>query len=578
MADRYDNSFSRRPNAADSATGRRADPAVPAEQDPLVELARIVSGKSSFDDLVGGRPQAAPTVRQQQPPQLRPQGRDVSFDLESELLNDLQSSFDPTARPAPPRYAAPEPERAPARESFDQMRLRGGQPAAPARPQQMAPAPEDDPYAGTAYATSGYDAPRTPGARSAQPFGGGSYRAGQENAVDEPSGGYDEYYPEDDQSAGYDDDADYDDQAVYAEDEVYEQPERPSRSRKGLITAAIVLAVVLAGGLAALALKDRSSTIGGAPKVIAADQGPTKVQPAAQPSTDDGQQNKMIYDRASQDPSQEQLVLPDDGAIDQAAPSNESAASREISRIILPGAPGSATSSDVSNAMNAASAPADDATADDSDAGPRKVRTVVVKPDGTIISSEAQPKDASGATAAATAPTQLAMTPPTSDPASPVVSAPASTPAPTTAAPATTLPSDAAASTKDASQLTEPAAAPRAAAAPKPTTRPTPSDAPAQTAAAASTQDAAPASAGGGFVVQITSQRTQDQALAAYKSLQRKFPSVLGSQQPDVVRADLGAKGVFYRVRVGPMATRDQAVSFCESLRAAGGDCIVQKN
>jgi cell division protein FtsN len=60
--------------------------------------------------------------------------------------------------------------------------------------------------------------------------------------------------------------------------------------------------------------------------------------------------------------------------------------------------------------------------------------------------------------------------------------------------------------------------------------------------------------------------------------MQRKFPGILGGQEPNIVRADLGAKGVYYRARVGPMATRDQAVSLCESLRAGGGDCIVQKN
>src|SRR5690349_13580161 len=94
MADRYDNSFSRRA-PADGNTGRRNEQSSAAEDDPLVELARIVSGKSSFDDIVGSRsPMAAPTVRPSQSPQVR----DTSFDLESELMNDLQSSFDPSAR------------------------------------------------------------------------------------------------------------------------------------------------------------------------------------------------------------------------------------------------------------------------------------------------------------------------------------------------------------------------------------------------------------------------------------------------------------------------------------------------
>ena len=116
----------------------------------------------------------------------------------------------------------------------------------------------------------------------------------------------------------------------------------PRRSRKVLITAAVVLGVILAGGLAALALKDRSSGgSAGAPKIIAADEGPTKIQPAVQPAETDGQQNKLIYDRADPDTaSPDQLVLPDEARSTRKAASNETAGSREISRIILPGGPG----------------------------------------------------------------------------------------------------------------------------------------------------------------------------------------------------------------------------------------------
>ncbi|BCP53165.1 hypothetical protein K32_17820 [Kaistia sp. 32K] len=533
------------------------------EDDPLVELARIVSGKSSFDDIVGSRsPAAAPTVRPAQSANVR----DTSFDLESELMNDLQSSFDPSVRSASgrPAQVEPQPPRAvpPRDPGFDHLALRPGAPAAPPQWQAVQPPRqpepryqaepryqqetyaqppvEEDPYAGTAYSAADY------GRERGQPAYAG-YHPGQENGADDHSTGYDTDYA-DDPNAGYDDG--YDDAQPYGRDRDYEEPRR---SRKGLILAAAGLAVVLAGGLGALALKGGGGSANtGAPRVIAADEGPTKVQPTVQPTDTEVAQNKLIYDRASPElAGDEQLVLPDDGPIDERPASNESEASRGISRIILPGAPGDNANP---QSIDDLAGPASAAPATDADAGPRKVRTVVVKPDGTIISSEAQPRN--GAAAAANAP--AASAPAASAPAAPVNTAEAD-------------PVDLGAPEKDASQLAAPAAPAPAPARPRAQ----------QTATAPEPAPAAPraaAPASGGFVVQVASQRTEEAAIASYKAMQRKFPSVFGSQEPNVVRADLGAKGIYYRARVGPMATRDQAVSFCESLRAAGGDCIVQKN
>ena len=39
-----------------------------------------------------------------------------------------------------------------------------------------------------------------------------------------------------------------------------------------------------------------------------------------------------------------------------------------------------------------------------------------------------------------------------------------------------------------------------------------------------------------------------------------------------------GGKGTYYRAMVGPFTTRDQAIQLCSSLKAAGGDCVVQAN
>jgi cell division septation protein DedD len=102
---------------------------------------------------------------------------------------------------------------------------------------------------------------------------------------------------------------------------------------------------------------------------------------------------------------------------------------------------------------------------------------------------------------------------------------------------------------------------------------PAPASAPAP---AASSEPAA--SAGGGYAVQVTSQRSEAEAQSAYRALAAKYPDQLGGHAPLVRRADLGSKGIYYRALVGPFASMEQAAGICSSLKAAGGSCIVQKN
>jgi hypothetical protein len=79
------------------------------------------------------------------------------------------------------------------------------------------------------------------------------------------------------------------------------------------------------------------------------------------------------------------------------------------------------------------------------------------------------------------------------------------------------------------------------------------------------------------YIVQVISQRNEEDAAAAYKVLQSKFPDVLGARAPIMTRADTG-KGVYYRASIGPFQTPDEAAQFCGSLKAAGGQCVVQRN
>jgi hypothetical protein len=81
-----------------------------------------------------------------------------------------------------------------------------------------------------------------------------------------------------------------------------------------------------------------------------------------------------------------------------------------------------------------------------------------------------------------------------------------------------------------------------------------------------------------GYVVQVSARRSEADARASFRSLQSKFPRQLGGRTAVVQRADLGAKGIYYRALVGPFASAGAADQFCGSLKTAGGQCVVQRN
>jgi hypothetical protein len=78
--------------------------------------------------------------------------------------------------------------------------------------------------------------------------------------------------------------------------------------------------------------------------------------------------------------------------------------------------------------------------------------------------------------------------------------------------------------------------------------------------------------------VQVSSRKTEAEAQAEWQQLQSRFASILGGQQATIRRADLGERGVFYRAQLGPYTTRVQASEICQSLKAAGGECVIQRN
>jgi cell division septation protein DedD len=87
-----------------------------------------------------------------------------------------------------------------------------------------------------------------------------------------------------------------------------------------------------------------------------------------------------------------------------------------------------------------------------------------------------------------------------------------------------------------------------------------------------------PPKLGGGYAVQVTSERSEIRAQAAFRALQAKYPNQLTGRQAIIRRADVGAAGIYYRALVGPFASAEKAAKLCNGLKAAGGDCIILKN
>jgi hypothetical protein len=85
-----------------------------------------------------------------------------------------------------------------------------------------------------------------------------------------------------------------------------------------------------------------------------------------------------------------------------------------------------------------------------------------------------------------------------------------------------------------------------------------------------------PGDTAGGYLVQVSSKRSEVDAKASYQALQAQFPSLLGNRLPLIKRADLGADRIYFRALVGPFGTRDEALQFCSSLMSAGGQCVIQ--
>jgi hypothetical protein len=218
---------------------------------------------------------------------------------------------------------------------------------------------------------------------------------------------------------------------------------------------------------------------------------------------------------------------------------------------------------------------------------PKKVKTVMVRPDGTIITDPADSMAASSRLALATGSgSDLAFDPKTALPLpAPQDQQPAAAAAPAAPVPAKSTPAKvtarAATTPKEAAQATDPAPAGSIpaevpSAKPKPATPARPPKAKPVELASANADAPVAAGSGGGYAVQIGAPPSEQEARDASSRFQKKFAAQLGSYRPAIRKADVGDKSV-YRIRVGNLS-QEEAKSLCSKLQSGGGGCFVVRN
>ncbi len=80
----------------------------------------------------------------------------------------------------------------------------------------------------------------------------------------------------------------------------------------------------------------------------------------------------------------------------------------------------------------------------------------------------------------------------------------------------------------------------------------------------------------GSYVMQVSSQRSAEAAQVSYNRLNRRFGSILGGRGVDIRRFNVAKKGIYYRVRI-PVGSRRDAINLCQRYKKAGGSCFVTR-
>lgn len=317
------------------------------------------------------------------------------------------------------------------------------------------------------------------------------------------------------------------------------------KRRAGRRAAFAIVAVALLGGTAALGWNFVSGPTGDTPTLLASTE-PVKVKPV-----DAG--GKVV-------PNQDQAVYQ---VGDSNASKQERLTDNKEQPITVAVAPtGAKTNARVTSNQGDTTPLA---------LKPRSVRTVVVRPDGTIVSSETpQPKPIVVGATSVTAPAlslqnqvQNAINAtPSAVTEEPLKTAAIDAPKKVTTVPVTSLrttePAPAAATATEA--VATPAVKPVETAAATPAPEPTSNELP---------QVSSP------YAVQVSSQRSVEGAKRSYATLSRRFASILDGRGVDYRQVEVKGKN-YVRVRI-PAQDRATANQICSQLKNAGGDCFVTR-
>lgn len=99
-------------------------------------------------------------------------------------------------------------------------------------------------------------------------------------------------------------------------------------------------------------------------------------------------------------------------------------------------------------------------------------------------------------------------------------------------------------------------------------------EAPRKKVAAATPAATGPKPTGAGYVAVLASvpasASSRIDALKQFADMQQKYGLILQNKTPDVQEANLGEKGTYHRLLVGPPGSRDSASSLCTQLKAQG--------
>ncbi|WP_426230222.1 SPOR domain-containing protein [Pararhizobium sp. DWP3-4] len=385
----------------------------------------------------------------------------------------------------------------------------------------------------------------------------------------------------------------------YAASNDYDYERRGSGRRRLALLAATVAGLAIFGGVGVYAFMGGtgSALSGGEPKIILADKSPVKMVPVEKGGKTVPNQDKAVYDRVAgaQDttPQQGTLVSSTEEPMDVVqrtlTPENlpNEGADDDLPGVIPVDEDGSTRLLPDGQTADSAAADAEQSPA----VSPRKVRTMIVKPDGTLVAREepvAEPEPETNVaanngdpqvnvvkTTTLTKPIETASTPKSQ----PVVEQLDEQGQKSALAEAAAVTVDETAPVR-AVKTTDVAEAN-----PVPQTRPVAEQKVVDTFKSdiAATQPAAEVKpvetasiAPGTYVIQIASLPSEAEAQTSYKTLSGKFGSVIGGKGVDIKKAEIAGKGTYYRVRI-PAGSRDAANAMCAQYKSAGGSCLVTR-